>query len=115
MSKTVVFDSAKFRRKAIKDLEKLKKRYLKMIHAADEEIDKTRIDRLEKAVRLLPGLLKTEENFLISLSESERRERLNQELEPLFKILHKILGPVFERNREEIIAALDEELSSDGA
>jgi len=114
MNETAVLNSAKFRRKAIKDLEKLKDRYLKMVNAADEETDKSRINRFEKAVRLLPGLLKTEENFLISLSETERRERLERELEPLFRVLRKVLGAEFDRKREDIIKALEAELKRNG-
>lgn len=115
MNETLLLDPTAFRRKAIKDLEELKKRYLEMIKSSGEDEDKLKGDRLERAVRLLPGLLKTEENLLTSVEESQRRKRLEESLEPLFAVLHRVLGAVFESKREEIIAALEAELKSNGS
>ncbi|MBD3286125.1 hypothetical protein GF359_06400 [candidate division WOR-3 bacterium] len=103
-------DTADFRRKAIADLEDLKNRYLTMVRSNGKEENKLKGDRLERAVRLLPGLLKTEENFLSSTEEANRREKLEAELEPLFAVLEKVIGPEFEQKRDEIIAALEAEL-----
>jgi hypothetical protein len=113
MRKRSINDLACFRRKAISDLDKLKCRYLRMVHLGF--VESPELGKLEKAVRLLPGLLKTEEGLLSSVEESERRKRLETSLEPLFRVLGKVLGAEFDRKREEIIAALEAELKSDGA
>jgi hypothetical protein len=115
MNNTLVLDPANFRRKAIADLEDLKKRYLEIVHSNGEEENKLKADRLERAVRLLPGLLKTEENLLSSVEESERRKRLEASLEPLFAVFRKVLGVEFDRKREDILAALEAELKRNGA
>jgi hypothetical protein len=101
-----------FRSTAIKDLNKLKNKYIEMIDLSEQ---KEKAQNLERAVRLIPGLLKTEEGFLISLSESQRREQLEELLDPLFNILQRVLGDEFERKKEPILAALEAELSKNGS
>ncbi|MBN2378690.1 hypothetical protein JXM67_02675 [candidate division WOR-3 bacterium] len=80
-------DLARFRDEAILALEELKKRYLEMVKSTGDE---TTI--LERAARLLPGLIKTEENLLTSIEESKRHGDLDTWLEPLFSVLRKVLG-----------------------
>lgn len=109
MNETAIKDLKGFREKAIEELEELKKNYLAMVKS------ETDIQKLERAVRLLPGLLKTEENLRSSVEETERREQLEKELEPLFRVLRQELGPEFDRKREKILAALEAELKRDGA
>jgi hypothetical protein len=109
MNETTVIDLKGFREKAIEELEEIKKSYLAMVKS------KTDIQNLERAVRLLPGLLKTEESLRSSVEETERRERLEKELEPLFRVLRQELGVEFDRKREDILAALEAELKSNGA
>lgn len=109
MNQTEVKDLKKFRKEAIEDLDDLKKSYLTMVKS------ETDIQNLERAVRLLPGLLKTEESLRSSVEETERRERLEKELEPLFRVLRQELGVEFDRKREDIIAALEAELKRNGA
>jgi hypothetical protein len=109
VDQTEVKDLKKFRREAIEDLNDLKKSYLAMVKSEQD------IQALERAVRLLPGLLKTEESLRSSVEETEKREQLEKELEPLFGVLGKVLGAEFDRKREEIIAALEAELKAHGA
>lgn len=113
MKKRSTNDLGCFRRKAINDLEKLKRRYLRMVHLAPK--DDPELGKLEKAVRLLPGLLKTEENLLSSELKEAQRKSLEENLEPLFTILRRILGRDFDRKREDILAALEAELKRNGA
>ena len=110
-----VLDSTKFRRKAIRDLEKLKRRYLKVVESKRLAEEKPGVEHLEKAVRLLPGLLRTEERFLTSVEEAERREQLERKLEPLFTVLREVFGSEFDRKREEILEALETELKKNGS
>jgi len=114
MNETAVPDLKEFREDAIADLEELRSSYMDSMDGFEDESD-DRIKRLERAIRLIPALLKTEENFLISLSETERRERLERELEPLFRVLRQVLGAEFDRKREDIIKALEAELKRNGA
>lgn len=109
MSKRSINDLGCFRRKAIRDLDKLKRRYLRMVHLG--LVDDSELRRLEKAARLLPGLVKTQESLLSSEEKAARRKRLEEELEPLFGVLHRVLGVEFDRKREEIITALEAELT----
>ncbi|MCK4333603.1 hypothetical protein KAX06_02315 [candidate division WOR-3 bacterium] len=109
MNQTAVKDLKEFRKEAIEDLDALKKSYLKMVKSEED------IQNLERAVRLLPGLLKTEENLLTSVEQDERRKRLEDSLEPLFAVLRKVLGAEFDRKREDIIKALEDELKRNGA
>ena len=113
MHKIAIPDLKEFRKDAIADLEELRSSYKDSMDNSEEGND--RIKRLERAIRLIPALLKTEENFLISLSESERRKRLERELEPLFRVLRQELGVEFDRKREDIIKALEAELKRNGA
>ncbi len=116
MNQTQLLDPATFRRKAIDDLEKLKNRYLDMVHSDDGgETDQSNIQRFERAMRLLPGLLKTEENLLSSAEDAEQRRRLEESLEPLFTVLRKVLGSEFDSKREEILAALEAKLKNNGS
>lgn len=114
MNQTENKDLKEFRKEAIDNLEKLRSSYMSSVDSSEDEND-DRIKRLERAIRLFPALLKTEENFRISLSESERRERLEKELEPLFRVLRQELGAEFDRKREDILEALEAELKSNGA
>ena len=109
MNQTAVKDLKEFRKEAIEDLDALKKSYLKMVKSEED------IQNLERAVRLLPGLLKTEENLLTSVEQDERRKRLEDSLEPLFVVLSRVLGAEFDRKREDIIKALEAELKRNGA
>jgi len=105
MADETIPELADFRNEAIHDLQELKKKYVAMISAsADESII------LERAARLLPGIIKAEENLLTSVEESERRRKLEEGLEPLFVILQNVLGNKFLEKRDEIIAALEAEL-----
>lgn len=113
MKKRATNDLGCFRRKAISDLEKLKCRYLRMVHLAPK--DDPELGKLEKAVRLLPGLLKTEESLLSSELKEAQRKSLEENLEPLFTILRRVLGADFDRKREDILAALEDELKRNGS
>jgi len=107
-------DLRKFRKDAISDLEELRKNYLEMVKSPQAE-NKLKSERLERAVRLLPGLLKVEEALRSSAEEEERGRRLEESLEPLFAVLGRVLGSEFNRRRREIIAALEAELKSNGS
>lgn len=113
MAKRATNDLGCFRRKAIRDLDKLKKRYLRIVNYTSQ--DDPELGKLEKAMRLLPGILKTEESLLSSEMLQERRERLEEDLEPLFAVLRKVLGKDFDLKRNQILAALEDELKLDGA
>lgn len=117
MNQTEVKDLRGFREKAIDDLEDLKNRYLNLIRSngSEAESDQSKIKSLERAVRLLPGLLKTEESLRSSVEEQKKREQLERDLEPLFAVLRQVLGAEFDRRREDILAALEAELKSNGA
>lgn len=115
MNQTQLLDPATFRRKAIDDLEKLKNRYLDMVHSDDGgETDQSNIQKFERAMRLLPGLLKTEEGLLSSAEDAEQRRRLEESLEPLFAVLSRELKE-FDTKREDILAALEDELKNNGS
>lgn len=115
MDITLALDPTAFRRKAIADLEDLKERYLELVRSGNQKVDQERIQNLERAARLLPGLLKTEETLLTSVEETEARRRLEESLEPLFAVLSRVLGAEFVSKREEILAALEAELKCNGA
>ncbi len=103
------FDIADFRRKAVAQLEQVKNQYLDAVKTAtgDDEAVK-----LEKAARILPGLLKTQEKFISQAALSERRQNLELFLEPLFRVLRGVFGQEFDSKREEILTALEAELDS---
>lgn len=103
-----------FRSQAIDQLEKLKNEYLNLVRSRDEKAA-DRIKNLERAVRLLPGLLKTEEDLRSSVALEEGKEKLEESLEPLFAVLRRVLGSEFDRKRPQILAALEAELNSHGA
>lgn len=109
MNQTMVKDLKGFREKAIEELEELKKSYLEIVRSEKD------IQNLERAVRLLPGLLKTEESLRSSVEEQKKREQLERGLEPLFAVLSRVLGRDFDRRREDILTALEAELKSNGA
>jgi len=112
MGKDKIPDLREFRGKAIKELENLKSSYLQKLESTEED---TELARFEKAIRLLPGLIKTEEYLLESVEETERRVRLERTLEPLFSALRRVLGADFDKKREEILEALENELKLNGA
>jgi len=102
---------ADFRKKAIKDLDDLRQRYIDMVKAEEEaKAEQSKIQKFERAVRLLPGLLKVEENLLSSAQKEERRLQLEENLQPLFAVLSKVLGSRFDENRQKILAELEAKL-----
>lgn len=111
MAETEKIDVASFRRKAIGDLERLHARYLRAIQSEEEDPETA---KLERAARLFPLLVKTEENLLSSAEESEGRKRLEDSLELLFSVLRKVIGSEFDSKRNEILKALEAELKFDG-
>jgi len=115
MSAATVPELKDFRKEAIANLEELKSSYMNLIKSGDDADEKPRIDRLERAVRLLPGLLKTEEGLLSSVEDTERRRQLEESLEPLFTVLRRVLGSEFDTKREDILAALEAELKNNGS
>jgi hypothetical protein len=92
MNKTAVAEVNEFRGKAIKELEKLKNRYLKLVENLTDGEEGDGIERLERAVRLLPSFLKTEANLISSYEENTWRRSLSCDLEPLFAVLRRVLG-----------------------
>lgn len=113
MAKRATNDLGCFRRKAIKDLDKLKNRYLRMVNLPSQKDPE--LGKLEKAMRILPGVLKTEESLLFSETKEEQRKKLEEDIEPLFAVLRRVLGGDFDSKREQILAALEDELKLNGA